>query len=120
MMKRSVVVGTMSAFSATACFADPPRYPVEQYCREVADVSGGSAMIFNTCIDMEQAAYDNLKRNWNAISASNALRKWSSEKGLSLREKNLLTGLYLRSLFSTSKRGSSFFPFRGGHVEAAP
>ena len=69
MMKRSVVVGTISAFSATACFADPPRYPVEQYCREVADVSGGSAMIFNTCIDMEQAAYDNLKRNWNAISS---------------------------------------------------
>lgn len=41
-----------------------PRYNVEGYCQQVADVSGGSAMIFNGCMDMEQQAYNVLKTIW--------------------------------------------------------
>jgi hypothetical protein len=41
-----------------------PSYDVEVYCRQVADVSGGSAMVFNGCIDMEQQSYDVLKTLW--------------------------------------------------------
>lgn len=58
---------------AFACLAVPaqaqtiPRYNVESYCQQVADVSGGSAMIFNGCMDMEQQAYNVLKPNWAKI-----------------------------------------------------
>lgn len=53
-----------------ACLAIPaqaqtiPRYNVEGYCQQVADVSGGSATIFNGCMDMEQQAYNTLKIMW--------------------------------------------------------
>ena len=56
-----------------ACFALPvqaqtvPRYNVEAYCQDVANVSGGSAMIFNGCIDMEQQAYNILKPVWTQL-----------------------------------------------------
>lgn len=54
--------------AAPAAQAQPiPRYDVEGYCQQVADISGGSAMIFNGCIDMEQDAYDLLKPAWAAI-----------------------------------------------------
>ncbi len=41
-----------------------PRYNVENYCQQVAEVSGGSAMIFNGCMEMEQQAYNELKPAW--------------------------------------------------------
>lgn len=44
-----------------------PRYDVKLYCQQVADVSGGSSMIYNGCIDMEQEAYDALKASWPGI-----------------------------------------------------
>ncbi|WP_281841205.1 hypothetical protein [Sinisalibacter aestuarii] len=53
-----------------ACIAAPaqaqtiPRYNAEGYCQQVADISGGSAMIFNGCMDMEQQAYNALKPVW--------------------------------------------------------
>jgi hypothetical protein len=51
-----------------ASFADVvPRYAVDGYCQSVAAVSGGSAMIYNGCIDMEQTAYDVLKSGWGDI-----------------------------------------------------
>ncbi len=49
-----------------------PRYAVEDYCREVADFSGGSSMMFNGCIDMEQGAYNKLKASWGRVPASTA------------------------------------------------
>lgn len=45
-----------------------PRYNVENYCQEVADISGGSAMIYNGCIDIEQQSYNSLKSEWIGIS----------------------------------------------------
>ena len=47
-----------------------PRYDVEAYCRQAADISGGSATIFNGCIDMEQDAYDKRKAMWPSIPSS--------------------------------------------------
>lgn len=44
--------------------AQIPKYDVESYCKSVADISGGSSMIFNGCIEMEQEAYDDLKQIW--------------------------------------------------------
>lgn len=41
-----------------------PRYDVDKYCRSVSDMSGGSQMIFNGCIELEQDAYDDLKPQW--------------------------------------------------------
>jgi len=44
-----------------------PRYDVPNYCKEVSDISGGSSMIYNSCIEMEQDAYDGLKSQWESI-----------------------------------------------------
>lgn len=46
-----------------------PRYDVEAYCQDVAGAGGGSSMIYNGCIDMEQAAYDKRKAGWAQLSA---------------------------------------------------
>ncbi|RVH69248.1 hypothetical protein CN198_14295 [Sinorhizobium meliloti] len=48
---------------------DMPRYNPADYCKKVADVSGGSSMIYNSCIEMEQNAYDRRKANWSSVSA---------------------------------------------------
>lgn len=61
------------ALCLVTCFAVPanaqtiPRYNVDGYCQKVADVSGGSAMIFNGCMDMEQQAYNAVKPVWAQI-----------------------------------------------------
>lgn len=66
-----------------ACLAIPahaqtiPRYNVEGYCQQVADVSGGSAMIFNGCVDMEQQAYNVLKTMWAQLPGNS--RKYCDE-----------------------------------------
>jgi len=54
---------------APAAAQDMPRYDVPAYCNQVADVSGGSSMIYNGCIEMEQDAYDGLKASWSGISS---------------------------------------------------
>lgn len=66
---RTLLAGLLSAISAPVLAQDLPRYPVESYCQEVADVSGGSSMIYNGCIDMEQTSYNNLKSKWGRVPA---------------------------------------------------
>ena len=44
-----------------------PRFDVKGYCNSVADISGGSSMIYNGCIDMEQQAYNALKSSWAGL-----------------------------------------------------
>ncbi|WP_299362726.1 hypothetical protein [uncultured Paracoccus sp.] len=66
--------GVLFAAAATLCAApalaaDLPRYQVEDYCTQVSDVSGGSRMIYNSCIDMEQTAYDHLRGDWSGLPA---------------------------------------------------
>lgn len=47
--------------------AQIPRYDVEAHCKSVADISGGSSMIFNGCVEMEQEAYDDIKQIWSSL-----------------------------------------------------
>jgi len=59
-----------AAIGATATHAQSmPRYNVESYCQEVSDFSGGSAMIYNGCIDQEQTAYNMLKARWPRLGS---------------------------------------------------
>lgn len=53
-----------SSLSGATYAQSLPHYNVENYCQEVADFSGGSAMIFNGCMDMEQEAYNSLQTEW--------------------------------------------------------
>lgn len=46
-----------------------PRYDVPSYCQGVTDFGGGSSVIYNGCIEMEQEAYDSLKLAWFAASS---------------------------------------------------
>lgn len=68
-LKNIAVLGTtiaLSSFGAAA--AELPRYDPPRYCETVSDVSGGSRMIYNGCIQMEQEAYDALKSTWSTLS----------------------------------------------------
>ncbi|WP_225665847.1 hypothetical protein [Bordetella bronchiseptica] len=58
----------VALMSATAYAADLPRYAPESYCKDVTDMSGGSAMIYSGCIDMEQTSYNNLKLTWAGLA----------------------------------------------------
>ena len=47
-----------------------PRYDVEAHCEQVAGFGGDfSSTMYNSCIDQEQSAYDNLKDRWSGLSA---------------------------------------------------
>ncbi|MBO9428194.1 hypothetical protein [Sulfitobacter sp. R18_1] len=63
-------LGLLLSFSSAAEAGSIPRYGVEAYCQEVSDFGGGSAMLYNGCIDMEQTAYNGLKSAWSRIPAA--------------------------------------------------
>ncbi|PDT32351.1 hypothetical protein CO660_00205 [Rhizobium sp. L9] len=44
-----------------------PRYDPAQYCKKVSLAGGGSQMIYNGCVEMEQNAYDELKSIWDNL-----------------------------------------------------
>lgn len=44
-----------------------PRYDPASYCRQLSDTGGGSATIYNSCIDMEQNAYNKRKPEWSSL-----------------------------------------------------
>lgn len=58
---------TVTAFEVSA--AEIPRYDVAGYCGNVAEISGGSDLIYNGCIKNEQVAYNTLKERWESIPA---------------------------------------------------
>lgn len=60
-------MATVPLLCTSAAAQSLPRYDVPSYCQQVADVSGGSSMIYNGCIKMEQEAYDSLKSAWSGI-----------------------------------------------------
>lgn len=65
---RKILLFTLLTLPYTGVQAkEMPRYDPEAYCQQVANVSGGSSMIFNGCIDMEQQSYNNLKSVWASI-----------------------------------------------------
>lgn len=62
-----VSAGLMAVAMSPACAQALPKYDPATYCQEVADTAGGSAMIFNGCIELEQEAYDRLKPAWSSM-----------------------------------------------------
>lgn len=66
----AAAAATVPLLCTSAAAQSLPRYDVEAYCQQVADVSGGSSMIYNGCIKMEQEAYNDLKASWSAISST--------------------------------------------------
>lgn len=64
-----ILLGTFVIHPGYASAANLPRLSPERYCDEVAQVSGGSSMIRNGCIEMEQDAYNKLKRIWESLPA---------------------------------------------------
>lgn len=66
-MRTALIGATAFCMSSAAYAAELPRYDPNSYCESVSAVSGGSAMITNECIKMEQTAYNNLKRIWESV-----------------------------------------------------
>lgn len=63
-----LVAMTMPLICSGAYAAEIPRYDPEAYCKKVANVSGGSSMIYSGCIDMEQDSYNKLKLSWSSLA----------------------------------------------------
>ncbi|RWD31317.1 MAG: hypothetical protein EOS22_04655 [Mesorhizobium sp.] len=69
-MKRlAFVVATALAAVPAAHAQQIPRYDVAGYCRQLSDTGGGSAIVYNGCIDMEQNAYNKRKPQWPSLPA---------------------------------------------------
>jgi hypothetical protein len=66
-MKKTFLLIALSALSFSAYANELPRYDVPASCQEVANFGGGSHQIYNSCIQMEQQAYNNLKNRWAGI-----------------------------------------------------
>ncbi|WP_275286907.1 hypothetical protein [Halomonas elongata] len=67
-MKYQLILAVgLSALSGMALASGIPRFDVEGHCEQVASVGGSSNMLYNSCIDMEQQAYDNLKPAWSNL-----------------------------------------------------
>jgi hypothetical protein len=71
---KSIGIATVSALimlASTGVAADMPRYEAEAHCEEVAAFGGEkSAMLYNSCVDMEQSAYNELKEVWQTVPAA--------------------------------------------------
>ena len=58
----------LALLAATPALAqEMPRYDVEGHCAEVSRMGGGSDMIRNGCIEIEQDAYNALKDAWPGL-----------------------------------------------------
>lgn len=91
-MMRKLLLLTFLIFPYLGAHASQmPRYNPEAYCQQVASFSGGSSMIFNGCIDMEQESYNNLKRIW--VSIPNRTKEYCHEvASISGRSYSILEG----------------------------
>jgi hypothetical protein len=69
-IKRSIVAASATLLATTISVSaqELPRFDVNSQCRRIAGVSGGySETIFSGCMDMEQAASNNIKGSWYAL-----------------------------------------------------
>ena len=65
-----VLVAAGSALPS-ASSAQMPRYDVPAHCEEIAGIDGThSNSLYNSCMKMEQQAYDALKARWSALNES--------------------------------------------------
>ncbi|MER8479741.1 MULTISPECIES: hypothetical protein [unclassified Mesorhizobium] len=65
---RTVLIASFLIVSTLYAHAQEiPRYDPAGYGKDVSDVSGGSAMIYNGCMKMEQEAYDDLRPVWSGV-----------------------------------------------------
>ncbi|WP_319413905.1 hypothetical protein [uncultured Cohaesibacter sp.] len=61
----------MFGFGWPSLAADLPRYDPQGHCKKVASFGGDySAMLDNSCLEIEQAAYNSLKAVWADFSGA--------------------------------------------------
>lgn len=58
----------LALWSGASFAGEMPRFDVEASCEQLASLGGEfSNTMFNSCIQMEQSAYDGLKATWQTI-----------------------------------------------------
>lgn len=74
----TVAIGIHCALLTSAHAGELPRYDVKAWCHELA-TSGGSfsEVLYGTCMDQEQSAYNQLKEKWTTAPAKT--RQWCDE-----------------------------------------
>lgn len=68
-MRYFIFVVAALALSPLANASELPRFDVEAGCEDVAGMAGGSHQIYNSCIQMEQQSYNNLRDRWADIDS---------------------------------------------------
>ena len=76
-MKKLILLA--AGLPAIAVAQELPRFDVERHCEKLSQIGGGSHSMFNTCIELEQDAYDNLRERWGEVSAR--IRRHCGELG---------------------------------------
>ncbi|MBY6206904.1 MULTISPECIES: hypothetical protein [Halomonas] len=67
-MPRKSLVLLGGLLMAAPALAEIPRFDVETHCEQVAGFGGDfSNTMYNSCIDMEQGAYNGLKGRWATL-----------------------------------------------------
>lgn len=69
MLKVLILAAAALAAPLAASADELPRYDVETHCEEVAEFGGGSHSLYNSCVQMEQGSYNNLRGEWASVEA---------------------------------------------------
>lgn len=65
---RLLMTALVVLFPLVSSAAEMPRFDAEAHCEQVAAVGGSpSNSLYNSCIDMEQTAYNGLKAEWASL-----------------------------------------------------
>jgi len=58
----------LAVLSCPAVAQEMPRFDVEAYCKKIASFGGSySAVTDESCFEMEQSSYNNLKGSWSQL-----------------------------------------------------
>lgn len=68
-MSKLLPIAVFLACSTPAVAADMPRFDVTAQCKKIASFGGPfSETTFDSCMEMEQSAYDQLKATWSTLT----------------------------------------------------
>lgn len=69
---KKLILGTLATITmnSTALAQNIPHYDPPAYCKKISHISGGSSVIYKSCMEMEQDAYNALKPLWSQLNSS--------------------------------------------------
>ena len=67
---RAIILAAAICIPTAVWAQGVPRYDPPTYCEGIAKMADGSRVIYNSCVKMEQDAYNDLKGEWSDLPAT--------------------------------------------------